>query len=126
MLQDSVGAKEIAYDDIPAVVGGYNSALRRKLDALGLRFWANVESYEEGPRRPTEINRLERQIETAREQVAAGEKTVTFDFYHYMNPFGHVHENDPTYVAAEKLLYCEYLKKYVPGGSPPPEVDCDR
>jgi hypothetical protein len=125
MLQDSVGAKEIAYDDIPAVAGGYYGAMRRKLDALGLRFWGNVESFVgERPGRPTEIGQLERQIETASAHVSPAEKLVTFDFYHYMNPFGYVHENDPAHVAAERLLYCEYLKKYVPGGAPPPGVNC--
>lgn len=66
MLQDSVGAKKIPYDEIPAVVGGYNGAMRRKLDALGLKFWGNVESYVGEPRRPTEIDQLALQIETAR------------------------------------------------------------
>lgn len=126
MLQDSVGAKRIPYDKIPAVVGGYDSAMRSKLDSLILRFWGNVESFVGEPGQPTEISQLERQIETASVHVAPAEKLVTFDFYHYMNPFGYVHENDPSHVAAEKLLYCEYLKKYVPSGSSPPGVVCER
>lgn len=124
MLQDSVGAKAIPFNDISTVVGEYYRAMRGKLDELGIKFWANVESFGCEPRRPTEIMRLTRQLETARGHVAAGEKIVTFDFYHYMNPFGYDHVIDESYVAAERSLYCEYLKRHVTGAAPPLGVEC--
>lgn len=126
MLQDSVGAKSITYDDIPMVVGDYDRALRAKLDELGIRFWANVESYQEPPRRPADFNRLERQIEIAGGNVTDGEKIVTFDFYHYMNPFGYDHAGDASYVEAEKSLYCAYLKRYAPNTTPPQGIRCSQ
>lgn len=66
-------AAQIAYKDIPSVVGGYYGAMRRRLDGLGVKFWANVESFGGKPRRPTEIVRLGRQLETAGGHVAPEE-----------------------------------------------------
>jgi hypothetical protein len=83
-LQDGAGERCKG----PADVGPWYVALTAALAGSGTQVWANVENFEwsgvcrESERVPATWDKLKARIAAAAPQVA---KTVTFDFFHYMN-----------------------------------------
>jgi Domain of unknown function (DUF4434) len=142
MLQDSVGARSIQEESIPTTAGPYYRELKAACNSINVKLWANVESFEVDtsipihPRIPTNYKRFEKQIGLAKEIFTnkKEEQIVTFDFFHYMNPYGHIHDvvnesrpaDGPEYAKREKLLYCKYLRAFVPDVNPPEGVICEQ
>ena len=120
MLQDSVGAKGVKVGDFTERVVPYYQAFR---DVCGQKvdLWGNVESFEIVPNQPdsynyqpTDIGRFKEQIRVTAPFVE--NRLVTFDFFHYMNLYGYLHESpqQSIYRAREKILYDAYKSAFVP------------
>jgi hypothetical protein len=137
MLQDSVGAKRSEFrpdSNIESILTPFYTNLRTELKKIGVTLWANVESYESEGEGASEFARLEKQIQVADKVLLDKklEQIVAFDFFHYMNPFGHLHseikterpKDGPEYVAHERQLYCDYLSAIKI--SPPKCVICSK
>jgi hypothetical protein len=112
MLQDGAGERQLTVDNLKDKVEPFFKSFSEMCNSKKVMFWANVESWEYHPRPtyfPTDINRLEKQIEVTNPFV---EQVVTFDYFHYMNPYGHFHPGE--WKEAEKNLYWCYLRKFFP------------
>lgn len=122
MLQDSVGAKNIQIDDISNKVAPFYTELKSMCVNKGCTLWANVESFESNYT-PTSIERFQKQIETANSILTnkPTEQVVTFDFFHYMNPYGTLHSD---YAEKELKLYCKYLQIFFPNQPLPEGINC--
>ena len=125
LLQDSVGAKFLTEDEISVKVDPYYKELKSMCLTKGCKLWANVESYEGDPREPTTFTRLKKQLEVAGQNItsSSNEQIITFEFFHYMNPFGNLHEN---YADKEKTLYCEYLSNFFPDLKLTVNINCPK
>ena len=113
MLQDGIGRQSphiyFLGDIIPATMDFFAKFSMLCKDR-NVEIWINVESFnlEDNNYTPTEINRLSLQIGIAAPFV---NRLVTFDFFHYMNPFGHIYDGD--FRTAQKKLYDDYKRVYV-------------
>lgn len=112
MLQDGIGRESPLFLS-DSIVG--NMTFLAEFSMLcknrNVEVWSNVESFtrvDDNTFAPTEINRLSLQIGSAAPFVR---RLVTFDFFHYMNPFGHLKDGD--FRTAQKKLYDDYKQVYV-------------
>jgi len=136
MLQDSVGAKGVAKEEIQTKIGPYFKELNIMCNALSVKLWADIEAFEDSPRIPTTYDRFERQMQVVDDILVdpTNQQVVAFDFFHYMNPYGHLHglpnparpADGPDYAAREGRLYCAYLRALLPSVNPPPGTTCER
>lgn len=121
MVQDGVGARcldSLAQADLDALVQPYFYELTTACLEKGVDCWANLENYKtvRGGCRdnqafagyPTDFARFRRQLTAAEPFFST---FVTFDFFHYMNPHGHL-QSDATYVRDQRALYDEYRRAY--------------
>lgn len=112
MLQDGAGERELTVDNYEETVKPFYISFKEMANSKKVRFWANVESWMYKPRPsffPTDITRLEKQIEVTTPHV---EQVVTFDYFHYMNPYQHFHQGE--WGEAETNLYWCYVRKFSP------------
>ncbi|MGA9998095.1 MAG: DUF4434 domain-containing protein [Pyrinomonadaceae bacterium] len=114
MLQDGVGARELNEQNLEGMIKPYFAEFRSMCNQKKVNLWANVESYEvrSGIRVPTNISRLKAQIKVFNDAPQLADQLITFDFFHYMNPCGHVH-SEPEYQRAENELYWSYIQTYM-------------
>lgn len=122
MLQDGAGARGIKKEEIAELVVPYFRELKKACDATHVQLWANAESFEivsgqPDPQKfwPTTIDRLLEQIR--QEAPFVNGRLITFDLFHYMNPYGDLHEGEAnaTFRQREKVLY-EAYKSGLSGG----------
>jgi len=107
MIQDGVGARNWTTPLADKLVP-YFAAFRRAAGINHIRTWSVVESFSNGKdvngvpqkRPPAEISRLNEQL--AVQATIHPEKTITFDFFHYMSPFRG---------EQQKLLFQNYVKE---------------
>ncbi|MBV9925673.1 MAG: DUF4434 domain-containing protein [Acidobacteria bacterium] len=115
MLQDSVGARKIAPEEFEDKVLPYYSALQAAAQQNGAELWGNAESYEIVPNQPDENKFQPTDICRVAKQINAGapfvKKLVTFDFFHYMNPYGFTYE-DANYRDRQRRLYEGYKSQF--------------
>lgn len=111
MLQDSVGARSIAVKDFDDKVRPYFDAFKRLCAPQLKEFWADLEAYKLLPgddRRPAETERFIKQVEMFAPLV---QKAVAFDFFHYLNPYGHLKAGD--YKKEQESLFKGYMREFV-------------
>jgi Domain of unknown function (DUF4434)/Domain of unknown function (DUF5109) len=111
MLQDGVGERRIGATEVVARAGPFFAEFESLCRERKVQLWGNVESFDNDAaenRAPTDIRRLSVQIGCAAPYVR---RLVTFDFFHYMNPAGHLKE--PAYQKTQKKLYDDYKRVYV-------------
>ena len=120
-LQDSVGAKGLKVGDFQARVVPYIQAFSDLCRMKKVDYWGNVESFEIVPDQPdkyrywpTDIVRFQEQIRVTAPFVRG--QLITFDFFHYMNPYSYLHEGQEggMHVKRESDLYDAYKKTFVP------------
>jgi hypothetical protein len=120
MLQDGVGTRGLKTGDLPVRVIPYFQAFQQLCRSKHVALWGNVENFEIVPGQPnmndfwpTDIGRLESQIRATAPFV---KELVTFDFFHYMNPYGYLHEDqsETVYRARERVLYNAYKNDFAP------------
>jgi hypothetical protein len=111
MLQDSVGERNIPQTDLEKIVVPYFNAFSKICSDRKIKFWGNIESFsfKNGQRSPASSSRLTDQIRVLPDVV---QKLVTFDFFHYMNPYNHLYY-DPAFKQAQKDLYNNYNNEFV-------------
>lgn len=81
----------------------YFDAFRRVCSPHVKEFWVEFEAYKtlnNGDQRPADADRFVKQVEKF---GAFASTRVVFDFFHYMNPHGHLKPKD--YQSAQKKLY---------------------
>jgi hypothetical protein len=111
MLQDSVGARKLEVPDFDAKVRPYFDAFNRLCAPKLKEFWADLEAYKLLPgdeRRPAEPERFNKQVEMFAPLVKTA---VAFDFFHYMNPHGHLKPTD--YKQEQASLFKGYVREFV-------------
>ena len=109
MLQDGVGARNLSLEALPPN-GAYFEAIGAACATVGVGFWANVESFiDEGNncRKPADPERFKLQ----RHCIPTAEYAITFDFFHYMNPYVFLKCMNQARREAMKTLYRAYLEE---------------
>lgn len=109
MLQDGVGARNLDPSDVPANAV-YFDAMGTACAEAGVEFWANVESftdYGSDCRTPADPERFKLQ----RHCIPKAKHAITFDFFHYMNPYIFLKSMDQARQEAMKTLYRAYLEE---------------
>jgi len=120
MLQDGAGERKLSVENFKERAEPFFRSFNVMTNAKKVKFWANVESWEYKPSYfPTNIKRLEKQIEITNPYV---EQVVTFDYFHYMNPYGHFHPGE--WHEAEKNLYWCYIRKFFPKAAKETDPQC--
>ena len=111
LLQDSVGAQQWE-TNILQRVAPYFHAFQNACDSMGVRFWANLESFRitGGTFGPCDATRLRKQFDATAPYV---EEFVTFDFLNYMNPVAFLANWDQTRRAQMQQLYSDYKAAFV-------------
>jgi hypothetical protein len=107
MLQDGVGARKIEPADFKDKISPYYDAFRRLCAPKVKELWADLEAYREignDKRRPAPADRFLKQVEMF---APLGAHAVTFEFFHYMNPHGHL--KPPDYKRDQEQLYAAYM-----------------
>ena len=121
MLQDSVGERRILEPDLVNVVVPYFNAFAKICSVRKLRLWGNIESFNNrGGNQlfPTEARRLSAQIKVIPNTV---EKLITFDFFHFMNPYNHLYY-DIAFKTAQRALYQGYSDEFVKNSNLSPVI----
>lgn len=122
LLQDGAGARGIKKEEIGERIVPYFRELRKACDATHVQLWANAESFEIVPGQPdpqkfwpTDIDRLLEQIRQEAPYVDG--RLITFDLFHYMNPYGDLHDGEAnvTFRKREKALYDAYKSRFSSG-----------
>lgn len=107
MLQDGVGARKVDPANFNQKIVPYFDAFKRLCAPMVKELWGDLEAYRTvgtDERRPAETDRFIRQVETF---VPLTAHVVTFEFFHYMNPKGHL--KPPDYQREQARLYQAYL-----------------
>jgi hypothetical protein len=115
MLQDGVGVRDIKEGELGQKVVPFYQEMQR-ICGKDRQLWGNAECLEHFPRQGIanpdfpvrDFGRFVAQRKAIGPLVV---KIVVFDFFHYMNPYGHAHSDDLEYVKGEQLLYNAYLKE---------------
>jgi hypothetical protein len=113
MLQDSVGERSIWEVNFESDLKPYYEAMAKMCREEKVRFWGDIESFtvpSKDVRVPADAERVSAQVHVAAQYV---EKQVTFDFFHYMNPYGYLYEEQPSRKAAASDLYKKYKEEFV-------------
>jgi hypothetical protein len=109
MLQDHVGAVNVSPNDFDGKIKPYYAAFKRLCLPRVKEFWADVEAFytvDKDHRRPADPDRFLRQLKTVSPFVT---RSVAFEFFHYMNPHGHLKPAD--YAQEQKRLYDAYVRE---------------
>ena len=114
MLQDGVGVREVQEAEIEAKVVPFYREMAAVLGP-GQRLWGNVECLEHRDGNDFPVTDFARFATQRRAVGQVVQKLVTFEFFHYMNPFGHLMSN-AEYIQAEKSLYDAYRQEVVGHG----------
>jgi hypothetical protein len=109
MLQDGVGVREIKAADIGAKVVPFYREVAKALGP-GQTLWGNVECLEHRNGKDFPVTDYARFEAQRRAVGGVACPLVTFEFFNYMNPYGHT-KPDKGYVEAEKALYEAYSKE---------------
>ncbi len=110
MLQDGIGERRKDAKRVFHYIYPFFNRFKALCKEKEVEFWGNVENFNlNGKNRtPTDIERFSVQIGSAAPFVR---RLVTFDFFHYMNPLGHLYPQPIQ--EAQKKLYDDYKRVYV-------------
>ncbi|MDX6528439.1 MAG: hypothetical protein QOH41_729 [Blastocatellia bacterium] len=111
MLQDGVGARKIEPANFNLRIIPYYDAFKRLCAPRVKELWADLEAYRtigSDERRPAQADRFMKQIEMFAPLTT---RTVTFEFFHYMNPYGHLKPSD--YKREQEQLYAAYVHGFL-------------